>query len=82
VDIISARLHVAPEQVTRDAKVEDLGADSFDVLSLVSQLETRFDLDIPVEAARNVRTVGEIADFLSARVGGLSAAAGTTGPER
>lgn len=63
--IIIEQLGVAPEDVTRDsAFVEDLNADSLDVSELVMTIEDRYEVDIPVEQAELMRTVGDLIDFV------------------
>jgi acyl carrier protein len=53
-------LAVTQEQITPDARfIEDLGADSLDVVELVMQLETEFNLSIPDAMADEVKTVGQ-----------------------
>lgn len=63
--IIVEQLGVAPEEVTRSsAFVEDLNADSLDVSELVMTIEDRYEVDIPVEQAELMRTVGDLIDFV------------------
>lgn len=64
-EIISNQLGVDKEAVTPEANVvDDLGADSLDVVELVMALEEAFDLEIPDEDAENIRTVKDIMDYL------------------
>lgn len=46
--------------------VDDLGADSLDVVELIMALETEFDLEIPDEEAEKVKTVGNVVDYIKA----------------
>ena len=56
---------IGPEKVTDDASfVEDLGADSLDTVELVMAFEEEFGLDIPDEAAEQMRTVGDAIQYL------------------
>jgi acyl carrier protein len=65
VDIIANQLGVDKEMVTPEANVvDDLGADSLDVVELVMALEEAFDLEIPDEEAEKIRTVKDILDYL------------------
>ncbi len=65
VDIIANQLGVDKEIVTPEASVvDDLGADSLDVVELVMALEEAFDLEIPDEEAEKIRTVKDIFDYL------------------
>ena len=69
VEIISNRLGVGKEQIT-DATTfqEDLGADSLDVVELVMELETEFEITIPDEEAERIRTVGEAIEYVEREV--------------
>ncbi|HOV87255.1 MAG TPA: acyl carrier protein [Syntrophobacteraceae bacterium] len=65
VDIIANQLGVDKEIVTPEANVvDDLGADSLDVVELVMALEEAFDLEIPDEEAEKIRTVKDIFEYL------------------
>ncbi|MEQ8785589.1 MAG: acyl carrier protein [Pirellulaceae bacterium] len=48
---------VPPDEIPLDASLEDLGADSLDVVELVMELEEEFDIRIPPEDAEQIRTV-------------------------
>ena len=64
-EIIVNELGVEPEKVTDDASfVEDLGADSLDTVELVMAFEEEFGIDIPDEAAEQMRTVGDAIRYL------------------
>ncbi|GLI35989.1 acyl carrier protein [Desulforhabdus amnigena] len=64
-DIIANQLGVDKEIITPEANVvDDLGADSLDVVELVMALEEAFDLEIPDEDAEKIRTVKDIYDYL------------------
>jgi len=71
VDIITNQLGVEREAVTAEANViDDLGADSLDVVELVMALEESFDVEIPDEDAEKIRTVKDIFDYLDQAVKG------------
>ncbi len=64
-EIIVEQLDVNPEEVTMDALiVDDLGADSLDVIDLVMSFEEEFDLEIPDEAIETIKTVGDIVKYI------------------
>ena len=64
-EIIAKELEVDVKQVTPDAKfIEDLGADSLDIVELVMELEEEFGLDIPDEEADKLKTVGDAMNYL------------------
>ena len=66
VDIIANQLGVEKEIITPEANVvDDLGADSLDVVELVMALEEAFNLEIPDEDAEKIRTVQNIYDYLA-----------------
>lgn len=66
IDIIANQLGVEKDIITPEAHVvDDLGADSLDVVELVMALEEAFDLEIPDEDAEKIRTVKDIFDYLA-----------------
>jgi len=65
MDIIANQLGVDKEMVTPGANiVDDLGADSLDVVELVMALEEAFDTEIPDEDAEKIRTVQDILNYM------------------
>ncbi|NHM27552.1 acyl carrier protein [Desulfofundulus sp. TPOSR] len=63
--IIVEQLGVDESEVTMEASfIEDLGADSLDIVELVMALEEEFDLTIPDEDAEKIRTVGEAVRYI------------------
>lgn len=70
-DIIEKELGVEREKLTPDASfIEDLGADSLDIVELVMEFEKEFSIDIPDEDAEKLRTVGDAIAYLEAKVAG------------
>ena len=66
--ILSDQLDLDEEQVTEDSEViDDLGADSLDIVDLVMTLEEEFDTEIPDEDIENLRTVGDIVKYIEER---------------
>ncbi len=64
-EIIVKELEVDPKQLTPEAKfIEDLGADSLDIVELVMALEEEFGIDIPDEDADKLKTVGDAMNYL------------------
>ena len=60
-DIIVEQLSVNAEQVTPEAKfIEDLGADSLDIVELVMAFEEEFGIEVPDEEAEKLISVGDI----------------------
>ena len=67
-DIIVEQLGVNPEQVTPQASfIEDLGADSLDIVELVMTMEEEFDLDIPDEDAEKMKTVDDVVKYITSK---------------
>ena len=64
-EIIVEQLGVEANQVTERAKfVEDLGADSLDIVELVMALEEEFGKEIPDEQAEKLLTVGDVVKYI------------------
>jgi len=65
IEIVANQLGVDKEKVSRDSSfVNDLGADSLDMVELVMELEEEFDIDIPEDSADKIETVGQAIDYL------------------
>ena len=66
-EIIAKELEVEVKQLTPETKfIEDLGADSLDIVELVMALEEEFGIDIPDEDADKMKTVGDAMNYLKA----------------
>ncbi|MBQ8961968.1 MAG: acyl carrier protein [Ruminococcus sp.] len=64
-DIIVDQLGVDEDQVTTEANIQDdLGADSLDVVDLIQTIEDEYDLSIPDEAVEEIKTVGDIVNYI------------------
>lgn len=64
-DIIVEQLGVDPEKVKTEASfIDDLGADSLDIVELVMAMEEEFDLEIPDEDAEKLKTVSDVQEYL------------------
>jgi len=67
-NIICDQLAVESDKVSPTASfIEDLGADSLDIVELIMTMEEEFDLDIPDEEAEKMKTVGDVIKYLSAK---------------
>jgi acyl carrier protein len=65
-DIIEKELGVERDKMTDEASfIEDLGADSLDIVELVMEFEKEFNIDIP----EKLRTVGDAVAYLNTKVG-------------
>ncbi len=70
-EIIADQLGVELEKITPEAKfVDDLGADSLDVVELIMAFEEEFGIEIPDEDAEKIQTVGDVINYLKEKVGG------------
>ncbi|MBD3793112.1 MAG: acyl carrier protein [Campylobacterales bacterium] len=64
-EVVVEQLNVSPDEVKEDSKfVEDLGADSLDVVELVMALEEKFEIEIPDEDAEKIATVADAIAFI------------------
>lgn len=64
-DIIVEQLGVNADQINPGAKfIEDLGADSLDIVELIMALEEEFGTEIPDEEAEKLQTVGDVAKYI------------------
>jgi acyl carrier protein len=86
-DIIVEQLGVNPEQVTPEASfIEDLGADSLDIVELVMAFEEEFGVEVPDEDAEKLQTVGDVIRYIEERAkqgggGGETGGGGAGGGE-
>ena len=68
-EIIIEQLGVAEDAVTEEAAfIDDLGADSLDIVELIMALEEEFDLEIPDSDAEKVVTVGDVVEYIKDNV--------------
>ena len=68
--IVANRLDVEEDQVTEDKSfVEDLGADSLDIVELIMGIEDEFGIEIPDEDAEKLTSVGEAMKYTLEKIG-------------
>jgi len=68
-DIIVEQLGVDEEEVTTSTSfVDDLGADSLDIVELVMAMEEEFDIEIPDEDAEKISTVEDVIEYIDSRL--------------
>jgi acyl carrier protein len=69
IDIIVEQLKVSPEEVTLEASfIEDLGADSLDLVELIMAMEEEFSLEISDEDAEKIQTVQDAVNYITEHV--------------
>ena len=63
--ILSEQFSVDESTITENTNIaEDLGADSLDVVDIMMSIEDEFEMEVPDEAIDNIRTVGELVNFI------------------
>ena len=66
IDIIVEQLKVSPEEVTLEASfIDDLGADSLDLVELIMAMEEEFGLEISDEDAEKIQTVQDAVNYIT-----------------
>ena len=64
-EALAAQFEVDPDKITRDTNImNDLGADSLDLVELIMTLEEEYGVSVTDESVYEYKTVGEIADFI------------------
>lgn len=69
--IISEKLNVDQEEIKMESSiVDDLGADSIDLIELIMNLEEEYGISISDEEAVKLKTVGDVVEFINSQVEG------------
>jgi acyl carrier protein len=64
-EVVAEQLNVEPAEVHEDSSfIDDLGADSLDLVELVMALEDNFDMKIPDEDVEAIKTVGDAVTYI------------------
>ena len=64
--IIADQLGVGEDEIKPESSfIEDLGADSLDIVELVMAMEEEFEVEIPDEEAENIKTVGDAINYVT-----------------
>ncbi len=64
-ELIASQLNISSEKVSSDSKlIEDLGADSLDMIEMLMTLEEDYGVSIPDEDAVNLKTVEDIFNYI------------------
>jgi acyl carrier protein len=70
-EIIVEQLGASKEEIVPEASfIDDLGADSLDIVELVMAMEEEFDIEIPDEDAEKIQTIGDAFSYVKERVEG------------
>jgi len=68
-EALVSQFEIDPEKVTRDTDImNDLGADSLDLVELIMTLEDEYGISVTDESVYEHKTVGEIADFIESLI--------------
>ena len=63
--IIAATQHVAKEKITAESTFAELGIDSLDGINILFAVESEFNINIPDDAAQNIRSVRDVVDGIA-----------------
>ena len=70
-EIIVEQLGISRDEVTPEASfIDDLGADSLDIVELVMAMEEEFDVEIPDDDAEKIQSIGDAITYLKAKLEG------------
>jgi len=65
--IVAEKLNISPEKVTETATIQDLGADSLDMVELIMKFEELFGIEIDDEDAEKLQNVAQVVDYIHER---------------
>lgn len=63
-DLIGSRFEISEMKLSADTSLEEIGADSIDLVDLVSELEEEFKVSVPDEDFENIRTIGDVVELI------------------
>lgn len=63
IAVVAEQFQMDADEITEDTVLSEIGADDLDIADLVLTLEDMFDMDVSVDAANALRTVGDLADL-------------------
>lgn len=65
--LLADQLDADPDEMTTETNIaKDLGADSLDVVELLMSIEDEFGVEIPDEEVENIKTIGELVEYIEA----------------
>ena len=69
VELLSEQLNVDKSTLTRDTRfVEDLHTDSLDMVEMLISLEDKYNISVPDEDAKDLQTIGKLADYVEEKI--------------
>jgi acyl carrier protein len=69
-EIIVEQLGITRGEIVPEASfIDDLGADSLDIVELVMAMEETFDIEIPDDDAEKIQTIGDVFSYVKERLG-------------
>jgi len=74
VSVIAKTQRIPPEKITLDSTFEELGLDSLDSVNILFALEEEFNVDIPDEASRDLRSIRDIVEGIGKLLAGPAGA--------
>ncbi|MCM1545009.1 MAG: acyl carrier protein [Ruminococcus sp.] len=62
--IVSSRFELNEIKLDKETSWEEIGADSIDLVDLITEIEDEFKISIPDEEFENLKTIGDLADLI------------------
>lgn len=69
-EIIAQQTGIDKEAITAETTLDDVMADSLDVIEMLMAVEDSFDIDIPDSDAKKLQSIGGLCDYIDAKLGG------------
>ena len=67
-NVIAGQLGIGEEEVLSEATFQDLGIASLEIFEIVMALEDEFDIEIPNEDVEDIKTIGDIAEYVQGKL--------------
>ena len=68
-ELVADHFEMEPDEITMDSDLEDLGADSVDVVELVMSVEDTFEVgETPEEVVATLKTVGDVVNYIAGKL--------------
>lgn len=64
IEIISDKTDIKPELLDEDTSIDEIGADSIDIVEILMALEEEFHVEISDEKAKELKNLGELKEYL------------------